>query len=100
MKKFIRNLLSGYLLVLLILLIEIAVFIVLQVFLDDIVEIILAQTNIDVEGTLIAVLIYMGFKLIVFVIAFFIFFRILNKAEDPEFKIPWIVGMLLIPLFT
>ena len=100
MKKFIRNLLSGYLLVLLILLIEIAVFIVLQVFLDDIVEFILAQTNIDVEGTLIAVLIYMGFKLIVFIIAFFIFFRILNKAEDPEFKIPWIIGMLLLPLFT
>ena len=80
MKKFIRNLLSGYLLVLLILLIEIAVFIVLQVFLDDIVEIILAQLNIDVEGTLIAVLIYMGFKLIVFVIAFFIFFRIINES--------------------
>ena len=29
-----------------------------------------------------------------------IFFRIVNKAEDPEFKIPWIVGMLLLPLFT
>ena len=43
--------------------------------------------------------IYMGIRLIAFIIALIIFFKIINRHEDPEFKIPWIVGMLLLPVF-
>ncbi len=100
MKKIFRNLLSGYLLVIFILLIEFAALIVLQFYLDDIILFIIDKTNPSVDTALIIILVYLLCRLIIFFIAFFIFFRIVNKAEDPEFKIPWIIGMLLLPLFT
>ena len=95
MKKFLRNLFSGYFLVLFILLIEVLLVIVLQLFLDDI----LIALGFD-PNNLAMILVYLAIRLVVFVIAFFIFFRIVNKPEDPEFKIPWLIGMLLLPLFT
>ena len=101
MKKFIRNLLSGYFLVILILILELAAVIVLQFYMDDIANIIVQETGAKSDSTmLVMTLIYMGLRLIIFVVALIIFFKIVNKPEDPEFKIPWIVGMLLLPLFT
>ena len=101
MKKFWRNLFSGYLLVLLILLIELAVFIFVQFFLDNVVDLILESQNIKNDGltTIILSLVYLTLRLIIFIVALIIFFRIINKPEDPEFKIPWIIGMLLLPFF-
>ena len=49
MKKFFRNLFSGYFLVLLILLIEIAVIIYIQFFLESTIEAILGQDDTDNE---------------------------------------------------
>ena len=101
MKKFIRNLLSGYFLVILLLLLELAIIVVIQFFLDDILTAIIGSENITNEQiSAIIVFAYMGLRIVAFIVAFFIFFRIVNKPEDPEFKIPWIVGMLLLPLFT
>ena len=101
MKKFIRNLLSGYFLVILLLLIELAIIVVVQFFLDDILTAVIGSEQISSdEIRLIIAFSYMGLRVIAFIVAFFIFFRIVNKPEDPEFKIPWIVGMLLLPLFT
>ena len=101
MKKFIRNLLSGYFLVILILILELAAVVVLQFYMDDIANIIVQETGAKSDSTmLVMTLIYMGLRLIIFVVALIIFFKIVNKPEDPEFKIPWIVGMLLLPLFT
>ena len=94
MKKFIRNLLSGYLLILLILLLELGIVIFAQFFLEDI----LISVGLTEESP-VPIIIYLAFRVISFIVAFFIFFKIVNKAEDPEFKIPWIVGMLLLPLF-
>ena len=101
MKKFIRNLLSGYFLVILLLLLELAVFIVIQFYVDDIVQFIFEKTGITNNDlvTLIALGMYLAVRAIVFIIALIIFFKIINKPEDPEFKIPWIVGMLLLPFF-
>ena len=103
MKKFWRNLLSGYFLVLLILLIELAIFIFMQFFLDNVVEIILSNINIgDDKADLVKIIVsltYLAARTIIFVVAVIIFFKIINKPEDPEFKIPWIVGMLLLPFF-
>ena len=98
MKKFLRNLFSGYFIVLIILLLELAIFIFIQFFLEDTVAFILGKAEEDVKLTVI--LVYLLLRIVVFFVAFFIFFRIVNKPEDPEFKIPWIVGMLLLPFFT
>lgn len=101
MKKFLRNLLSGYFLVLLILLLELAVFIYIQFFLEDTISMIIADNSQASETVKIWVsLVYLFLRVIIFVVALIIFFKIVNKAEDPEFKIPWIVGMLLFPFFT
>ena len=99
MKKFIRNLLSGYLLVILLLLLELAILLVFQFGAEDIISSIAGE---DVGGDrlkIAIVLIYLAIRLAVFIVALIIFFKIINKQEDPEFKIPWIVGMLLLPFF-
>ena len=99
MKKFLRNLFSGYFLVLLLLLIELGAFIFVQFFLDDFIAN-LAENKIASEEVAVWVsLSYLFLRLIVFIVAVIIFFKIINKEEDPEFKIPWIVGMLLLPFF-
>ena len=101
MKKFLRNLFSGYFLVLLILLIELAAIVYIQFFLSDTINAILAKK--DIESDVSALIIggnYIFLRIVSFVVAVIIFFKIISKAEDPEFKIPWIVFMLLMPLFT
>ena len=101
MKKFIRNLLSGYFLVLLILLLELAVFIVFQFYLDEIIQAILGSEAVSNDDLRVIIsLVYLAARLLIFIVAIIIFFKIVNKPEDPEFKIPWIVGMLLLPFFT
>ena len=97
MKKFIRNLFSGYLLILLLLLIELLAFVFVQFFLDDVINAIVQDK--PVLARLIIVLSYLALRLFIFVVSVIIFFKIVNKPENPEFKIPWIVGMLLMPLF-
>lgn len=100
MKKFLRNLFSGYFLIILVLLLELAVVIVFQFFSDDIIAAILNVPEMsETTRGLIFLLVYFLIRLIVFVVAIIIFFKIVNKPEDPEFKIPWIVGMLLLPFF-
>lgn len=100
MKKFFRNLFSGYFLVLLILLIEIAAIVFIEFFLEGVIEAISTDPNINERVKDIIELVWIVIRVAVFVISVLIFFRIVNKHEDPEFKIPWIVGMLLLPLFT
>ena len=97
MKKFLRNFFGGYFLVLLLLLLELGIVIVFQFFADDIIVAIFGNANEDVQ--VFVILAYLLIRLIVFIIALIIFFKIVNKPEDPEFKIPWLVGMLLLPFF-
>ena len=96
MKKFFRNLFSGTILILLLLLIEVFLIVYLQFFLDDT---LLALGLITEHSSIWVLLGYLIFKVFAFVVAVVIFFKIIAKIEDPEFKIPWIVGMLLLPLF-
>ena len=99
MKKFFRNFFSGYFLILIILLLELGAFIFVQFFLDDIVTNIITGDKASETVRVIISLIYLLLRTIIFFISFFIFFKIISKQEDPEFKIPWIVGMLLLPFF-
>ena len=94
MKKFIRNLLSGYLLIFILLILQILILIVLENFLD----LVLAALNLT--DNIWVILITLLAKLTEFVVAVILFFHVLNKMEDPEFKIAWLVGLLLMPLFT
>ena len=101
MKKFWRNLLSGYFLVILILLLELAVFVYVQFFMDDTIAMIVEKVGgNNEEVSLWLSLAYLLIRGIIFIVALIIFFKIVNKPEDPEFKIPWIIGMLLLPFFT
>lgn len=96
MKKFLRNLFSGFFLIMLVLLLEAGVIIYLQFFLDDT---LVALGVITEESAIYVLLAYVAIRIVTFVVAVVIFFKIIAKIEDPEFKIPWIVGMLLMPLF-
>ena len=80
MKKFLRNLLSGYFLVLLILLIEIAVFIFVQFFMEDVILAVLGNDAANDTVKLILSLCYLVLRAIIFVVALIIFFKIINKG--------------------
>ena len=99
MKKILRNIFSGYFLVLFILLLEILVVVVAQFFLDDILTAMGIFDNVTAATAMLA-LFFLAGRVVIFIVALIIFFRIIGKFEDPEFKIPWIVAMLLLPLFT
>lgn len=106
MKKFFRNLFSGYILILLALLIEGLVIIFFQFGIDFLIQFIvkgLETVNLDIIQVIMRLLLsfsYLIFKIFTFIIEILIFFKIVNKAENPEFKIPWIVGLFILPLFT
>ena len=99
MKKFLRNLFSGYFLVLFILLIELGIVIFLQFGFDSLIDKLSAGDVSDDKIRLWVVLAYIFIKIIVFLVALTIFFKIIKKEEAPDFKIPWIIGMLLLPFF-
>lgn len=100
MKKFFRSILSGSFFIILALLIELGVIVFFQFFLEDFLQAI--GVFDDIEGNsvkLIISLIYVGVRMITGIIAIIIFFKVIVKNEAPEFKIPWIVGMILMPFF-
>ena len=103
MKKFIRNLFSGYFLIILLLLLEVGALIFMQSFLDEFVQLIVDMLKIETTTGALASLAVAGAYLIIrgaaYILAFIVFFTIVNRMEDPELKIPWIVGMLLFPFF-
>ena len=79
MKKFIRNLLSGYFLVILILLIELGVVVFLQFYMDDLADYIVSKTGASNESTsLIIALAYLALRSIIFIVALIIFFKIIT----------------------
>ena len=106
MKKFWRFLISGELLIIIALVLEVALIIFLDFFADTIIDLMvqygignLVEMSPEVSQ-LIAIMAYIVLRLVVFVVEVVIFFRIVNREEDPEFKIPWIVGMLLFPFLV
>ena len=105
MKKFLRFILSGQILIFLILLIEIGFIVFLQFYLDDFIGWIIGLIGVkggDLEKLIAGLSVMGGYVLvkgIAFIVGLLIFFKIVNREEDPEFKIPWIVGMLLLPFF-
>ena len=99
MTKFFRNLFSGFFFVLLALLLELGIIIFLQYYLDDYL-INKGIASSDEQVQFISIIIYLLLRFAAFIFALIVFFKIITKMEDPEFKIPWIVGMLILPLFV
>ena len=93
MKKFRRNLASGFYLFVFFMLIELLAIVVLQFFLDDIFSL-MGIDNVWI------VLTWLILKLVESIAVLIIYFKVLNKQEDPEFKITWLVGILILPLFV
>ena len=97
MKKIRRNLFSGLYFFVLLMIIEVLLIILVQFFLDSI----LSSFNVgDSEGKAIVVLIWTLIRLAESVFVVILYHRILNRHEDPEFKIAWLIFLLILPLFT
>lgn len=105
MKKFWRFIISGKILIVVALLIEILLLLFFTFFADEVIDILVQSAfgNISkdpVVTQLISLGIYLLVRLLVFIFELIVFFVIVNREEDPEFKIPWIVGMLIFPLLV
>ena len=98
MKKILRGLYSGLFLFGFIMLIEILALIFVQFFMDNVIDLVWPQEETNVR--LIVFLIWAAIRIVGFIASIIVFFRILNRSEAPEFKIPWLVGIFLLPLFT
>ena len=93
MKKFRRNLTSGLYLFVFLMLIEVLLLILIQFFLDNIFSQ-LGVSNIYLYA------VWASIKLAEMVFVVVLYHKILNRPEDPEFKIAWLIFILILPLFT
>ena len=93
MKKIRRNLTSGLYLFVFLMIIEVLLIILVQFFLDNIFQALGIQNSwmFVVWGSL---------KLFESIFVVVLYHKILNRAEDPEFKIAWLIFLLIFPLFT
>ena len=95
MKKFFRKLFSPTTFIILILFIEFALMILIWLFAEDLLENWLPQ-NAELVGTLG----FLIFRFLVWVLEVLVFFRIINKYENPEYKVTWIAFMAIMPITT
>lgn len=107
MKKLLRFLSGGTLLIGLFILIEVGVVVVIDIGVDTyIINGILNACGIPADSmialyTNLYYLIAVTLLRIFFtILAIILFFRIINKWEDPEFKIPWLVFLFALPMVT
>ena len=105
MKKLFRFLSGGTLLIALFIIIEVGVVLVIDIGIDTYI----LNAIFNAAGTPLIVQIEVAayYTLTVMIIRFFflilaivLFFRIINKWEDPEFKIPWLVFLFALPMVT
>ena len=105
MKKFLRFIYSGQILIFLFLFLEVAVVLILDLNLDDFIITALVNAGV-ITGelgatiTLITFIIVLAARIIFSILAIVLFFKIINKYEDPEFKVPWLVFLFVFPIVT
>ena len=93
MKKIRRNLTSGLYFFVFLMIIEVLFIILSQFFIDNILQAIgAAYAWIH--------LVWGVIRLTESIFVVVLYHKILNRAEDPEFKIAWLIFLLIIPLFT
>lgn len=105
MKKLFRFLTGGTLLIGLFILIEIGIVLIIDIGIDAyIIDAICTALGTPLE-TQIEVNVYYALvvtlvRIFFYILAIVLFFRIVNKWEDPEFKIPWLVFLFALPMLT
>ena len=97
LKKTIRHFLSGYFVILLFLLLQVSFALFLQFFLDDFLISIGAK---NANTTLIALITIVLVHVISGIMAFILFFVVIGKNDAPDFKIPWVAGLILFPILV
>ena len=100
MKKILRFFTSGLFLVVTLLILEVLALLLVTFFMDDLLETIWPATK---ENELIQGIVYLVWfliRVVGFFAAVIVFFKVLNKQEDPEFKIAWLLGILVLPIFV
>lgn len=94
MKKFFRKLFSPTTFIILILLLELFLIGLGWFVLDSALE------SIFPENSIWSTLIYLGIRFIIWLIEVLVFFRIINKYENPEYKVTWLAFMAILPMTT
>ena len=104
MKKFLRFFSSGLFFIVLALAIEVLIVLFFDFNGDQLLSTILALNNVDnPDFTLVIGILEIVFGVIRFIATIFaivIFFKVINKFEDPEFKIPWLIFLFIFPVVT
>ena len=95
-RRFRRNLFSGFYLFVLIMLIEILLIVFVHFFMDNVFDLIWPDSNVALWVSVAWAII----RLVETIACVILFFKILNRQEDPEFKIAWLVGIFILPLFV
>ena len=93
MKKIRRNFMSGLYLFVFLMIIEILLIILIQFFLDEIFN------SLSIERFWLSI-IWASIKFSESIFVIVLYHKILNKHEDPEFKIAWLIFLLIFPIFT
>lgn len=89
MKSILKKLFSPSILIVLILLLEVVAVIAIPYFID---------VYLDSSYELWGILVDLGWRILLSVIEIILFFKIIRKHENPEYKIPWITGMIIFPI--
>ena len=94
MKKFLRKLFSPTTFIVRILLFELALIGIGWVVLDTSLE------SAFPENSIWSTLIYLGIRFLIWLVEVLVFFRIINKYENPEYKVTWLAFMAVFPMTT
>ena len=101
MKKLRRFFTSGFIFTLILLIVEILIVVFFELGLDTFIFEPIIRQNPD-AAKILAVInqVFVIVRFTAFGVAVIIFFRVINKYEDPEFKIPWLVFLFVFPFAT
>ena len=102
MKKFWRTIASPKLLFAILIILEIFLIVGGYIFLDSYLAVVLESEveNAESLADFIKILVVLVFRLALSIVALVVFFKIINREENPEYKIPWITFLFLFPAVT
>lgn len=101
MKRLRRLFNSGFIFTITFLLVEVLIVIFFEIGADTYIFEPIIRDRPDSARILIIVnQVFLALRITAFTLAVIIFFRIINKYEDPEFKIPWLVFLFVFPFAT
>ena len=102
MKKFWRTITSPKLLFAILIILEIFLIVGGYIFLDSYLAVVLESEveNAKNLADFIKILVVLIFRVALSIVALVVFFKIINREENPEYKIPWITFLFLFPAVT